>query len=72
MKLKIGTKLVLVTEPDMENVNKLLKEIYILYADYVLKNPFYVTEMPIRCELFDVYLQQLINERTSHAKAVPV
>lgn len=31
---------------------------YDLYADYVLKNPFYEVEMPIRCELFD---QNLFN-----------
>ena len=27
--------------------------IYNLYCDFVLKNPFYEVEMPIRCELFD-------------------
>ncbi len=29
---------------------------YDLYADFVLKNPFYEVEMPIRCELFDQHL----------------
>ena len=27
--------------------------IYELYSDYVLKNPFYELEMPVRCELFE-------------------
>ena len=27
--------------------------IYDLYCDFVLKNPFYEVEMPVRCELFD-------------------
>ena len=27
--------------------------VYNLYCDFVLKNPFYEVEMPIRCELFD-------------------
>ncbi|PIA58785.1 hypothetical protein AQUCO_00500607v1 [Aquilegia coerulea] len=27
-------------------------------TDYVLKNPFYEMEMPIRCELFDLNLSQ--------------
>lgn len=27
--------------------------IYELYSDYVMKNPFYQSEMPVRCESFD-------------------
>ena len=38
-----------------------LCRIYDLYCDYVLKNPFYEVEMPIRCELFDSNLFQTIN-----------
>ena len=34
--------------------------IYDLYADFVLKNPFYEMEMPIKCELFDQKLFQTI------------
>lgn len=43
----------------MEN---LLKQIYELYTDYVLKNPFYEMEMPIRCELFDISLAQAVQK----------
>lgn len=35
--------------PDMEFV---LREIYALYTDCALKDPFYELDMPIRCELF--------------------
>lgn len=35
--------------------------VYDLYTDYVLKNPFYEVEMPVRCELFDVNLFQTIS-----------
>ena len=38
----------------------MLCRIYDLYTDYVLKNPFYEVEMPVRCELFDVNLFQVI------------
>ena len=38
-----------------------LCRVYDLYCDYVLKNPFYEVEMPIRCELFDQNLFRLIN-----------
>ena len=40
----------------------LLKVIYELYTDFVLKNPFYEMEMPIRCELFDHNLAQVIQK----------
>lgn len=38
----------------------LLKAVYELYTDFVLKNPFYEMEMPIRCELFDLSLSQAV------------
>ncbi|PPD78102.1 hypothetical protein GOBAR_DD24988 [Gossypium barbadense] len=36
------------------------KTVYELYTDYVLKNPFYEMEMPIRFELFDINLTQAV------------
>jgi hypothetical protein len=51
-----GTKFILITEPRQPNVETVLKRIYELYSDYVMKNPFYQLEMPIRCEEFDRHL----------------
>lgn len=49
-----GTKLLMVVEPDTPDVEDILRTmIYDLYTDFVLKNPFYEVEMPVRCELFD-------------------
>jgi len=48
-----GTKFLLFTEPQQPNIDATTKKIYELYTDYVMKNPFYQTEMPIRCEAFD-------------------
>lgn len=31
-----------------------------LYADYVLKNPFYEIDMPIHCDRFDARLTRLV------------
>ena len=31
----------------------MLKEVYVLYSDFVLKNPFYENDMPIHCDKFD-------------------
>jgi hypothetical protein len=37
--------------------------VYQLYTDYVLKNPFYVIDMPVRCKLFDQHLARLVQLR---------
>ncbi|KAJ9669330.1 hypothetical protein H2201_000682 [Coniosporium apollinis] len=47
------TKFLLLTEPQQPNVDTILRRIYELYADFVMKNPFQTLEMPIRCEKFD-------------------
>lgn len=51
-----------VAENQQHGMEILLKKIYELYSDYVLKNPFYSIEMPIRCELFDFNLQMLLEQ----------
>ncbi|CAJ2652815.1 unnamed protein product [Trifolium pratense] len=57
-----GTKFFAVCEPGTQQIESLLKYIYELYTDYVLKNPFYEIEMPIRCELFDINLTQSVQK----------
>lgn len=58
-----GVKFVITATPDSTELEPLLKSIYEIYADYVLKNPFYEMEMPIRCELFNKHLDRLIQAR---------
>lgn len=60
-----GVKFVITATPDTEDLLALLKSVYELYADYVLKNPFYEMEMPIRCELFNKHLDKLIQTRST-------
>lgn len=61
-----GLKFMLVTSPynDLNNdgmvAEGILKRIYALYSDYVMKNPFYELDMPIRVELFDIKLTELV------------
>lgn len=55
-----GTKFLLFTDPNQPNVDSMLQRIYNLYADYVMKNPFYTVEMPIRCEKFDRELDRFL------------
>ncbi|KAG9130647.1 hypothetical protein Leryth_011907 [Lithospermum erythrorhizon] len=59
-----GTKFFVVCEPGTQHMEALLKHIYELYTDYVLKNPFYEIEMPIRCELFDINLSQAVQRES--------
>jgi len=41
-------KFIIVADTRHQKVEELLKKIYEHYSDYVLKNPFYSLDMPIR------------------------
>lgn len=41
--------------------DNLLRKIYCLYSDYVMKDPFYSMEMPIKSECFDRKLKQMVS-----------
>ncbi|KAI5809776.1 Sybindin-like protein [Peziza echinospora] len=58
-----GIKFLIFTDPQQPNTDVILKRIYELYADYVMKNPFYQIEMPIRCEAFDRHLVAYIKPK---------
>ncbi|WFD32989.1 hypothetical protein MSPP1_004046 [Malassezia sp. CBS 17886] len=55
-----GTKLVLLTHAAHQNPNEVLKRAYQLYVDYVMKDPFYIAEMPIRIDAFDREVAMLL------------
>eukprot|EP00164_Ancoracysta_twista_P007891 GFYU01011293.1.p1 GENE.GFYU01011293.1~~GFYU01011293.1.p1 ORF type:complete len:138 (-),score=16.74 GFYU01011293.1:124-537(-) len=59
-----GLKFFVLADPTAKNVDSALQTIYQLYTDYVLKNPFYTVEMPIRCDLFDQQLDRLFKVAT--------
>lgn len=48
-----GIKFLLFTEPVQRDAETVLRKCHELYSDYVMKNPFYSLEMPIRCEKFE-------------------
>jgi trafficking protein particle complex subunit 4 len=58
-----GTKFLLFTEPQQPNVEVVIRKVYEIFADYVLKNPFYALEMPVRCEGFDRQLGAYLRAR---------
>lgn len=41
--------------------DNLLRKIYCVYSDYVMKDPFYSMEMPIKSELFDQRVRQMVS-----------
>jgi hypothetical protein len=58
-----GIKFVVYTDLQSSHiaVDAAIKRIIELYADYVMKNPFYQPEMPVRCELFDMAILNYVN-----------
>ncbi|KAJ8908533.1 hypothetical protein NDN08_005239 [Rhodosorus marinus] len=48
--------------PKAEKLAEFLKEAHLLYADYIMKNPFYEMDMPIKCELWDIHLRALVDK----------
>jgi len=57
-----GLKFFLTADPDSKHLDQVLKEVYVLYSDFVLKNPFYELDMPIHCEKFEQKLQKLAED----------
>lgn len=52
-----GIKFLILTDLKQEGSDSLLRKLYQIYADYALKNPFYLLEMPVRLELFEQNVQ---------------
>jgi hypothetical protein len=59
-----GLKFIVVTDNNHQKLNELLNSIYGLYADFVLKNPFYTLDMPVAnsCQKFVVEVSGLIDK----------
>lgn len=58
-----GLKFYVVAHPhqvDSKGLETLLGEIYGLFCDFVLKNPFYEPDQPVRAAKFEVALDKLI------------
>ncbi|VEU43378.1 unnamed protein product [Pseudo-nitzschia multistriata] len=63
LQTRTGIKFVITAEPNTAvavDLGQVLREIYVLYTDCALKDPFYELEMPIRCELFTQGVENLI------------
>ena len=51
-----GLKFLVITDPNHQGTQEFMRKLYELYSDYVMKNPFYTIDMPIKCELFETNL----------------
>jgi hypothetical protein len=56
-----GIKFICVADSKQQNVDAFLRKCYELYADYALKNPFYLIDQPIRSDLFDSNIQLAVD-----------
>mmetsp|Transcript_63162 Transcript_63162/g.181690 ORF Transcript_63162/g.181690 Transcript_63162/m.181690 type:complete len:154 (-) Transcript_63162:58-519(-) len=60
---RTGIKFVITALPTTSvDLDYALREIYTLYTDYALKDPFYELDMPIKCELFMNGVDQLVKK----------
>ena len=57
-----GTKFVLTATPGLIEMDHILAQVYELYSDYVLKNPFFEIDMPIRCKLFNKHISSVFKK----------
>ncbi|WWC59379.1 uncharacterized protein I303_101931 [Kwoniella dejecticola CBS 10117] len=56
-----GTKFVVLHSLPQAGLDDLLRRIYEIYSDAVMKNPFHTPEMPINSSLFETKLQTLMS-----------
>lgn len=57
-----GVRFLVITDPNQSDIEDIHSRLYLLYSDYVMKNPFYTLEMPIRCAKFDSHLQKFVDQ----------
>lgn len=59
---RAGLKIIAISDPIHMSLDAPIRRIYELYSDYAMKNPFFLPDMPIRAELFDLAIQKLIKQ----------
>jgi trafficking protein particle complex subunit 4 len=70
LQTRTGVKFVVTAEPDSVDMDAVLRDIYILYSDAVLKDPFYELDMPIRSDLFSLAVDALVERVEKNAAAM--
>jgi len=65
-----GVKFFVLASPGCEALPTILVQIYRIYSDYVLKNPFYVLDNVIQAEKFTNKLLEYVNDLSSSNSSV--
>ena len=68
MQTRTGMKFMITSTKTMHDLSEILREIYLLYVDCALKNPFYELDMPIKVDLFNRGVDLLIEKYNSSGK----
>lgn len=55
-----GIKFLLICDRGQFAPDAVMNRVYQIFSDYVMKNPFYQLDMPIRCDLFDRNIQNYL------------
>ena len=55
-----GMKFLLITDLRQFAPESVISQVYQIFSDYVMKNPFYQLDMPIRCDQFDRQLNRYV------------
>mmetsp|Transcript_15943 Transcript_15943/g.32721 ORF Transcript_15943/g.32721 Transcript_15943/m.32721 type:complete len:162 (-) Transcript_15943:70-555(-) len=59
-----GTKFIITATDIQQSVmSDVLREVYGIYSDYALKNPFYELEMPVRGTKFDAHVRAAVQAK---------
>ncbi|CDF41355.1 unnamed protein product [Chondrus crispus] len=57
-----GVQFFVTADLKTENLASFLRDVYVLYADYVMKNPFYELDMPIKVDRWETHLRNLVEK----------
>jgi len=62
MQTRTGMKFMITSTRTKQDLSEILRDIYLLYVDCALKNPFYELDMPIKVDLFNRGIDLLIEK----------
>ncbi|PXF42788.1 Trafficking protein particle complex subunit 4 [Gracilariopsis chorda] len=57
-----GVQFFVTADLKTENLAAFLRDVYVIYADYVMKNPFYELDMPIKVDRWEAHLKRLVDK----------
>jgi len=57
-----GLQMFVTSDSHSDKMHEFLADAYSSYSDFVMKNPFYEIDMPIRSELWDDHLKALVEK----------